>query len=108
LIRKDSWIIEGYIDGKMAARLTRSDVVVFLDYPGWLCAWWVLKRWFQYRKSNRPELEERANERLELEFLWRVFRRKERIPLIEALRIAKPLNVNIIKNPEELKNFKLK
>lgn len=37
LVSKDSWIIEGYIDGKMADRLNRSDTVIFLDYPGW-CA----------------------------------------------------------------------
>lgn len=108
LISKDVWIIEGYIDGKMAERLNRSDTVIFLDYPGWLCAWRVIKRWIQYRKSNRPEFEEGANERLELEFLWRVFRRKERIPLTEALNIAKPSNLIIVKNPEQLRSFELK
>lgn len=108
LISKDSWIIEGYIDGKMADRLNRSDTVIFLDYPGWLCAWRVIKRWIQYRKSNRPELEEGANEGLELEFLWRVFRRKERIPLTEALNIAKPSNLIIVKKPEQLKDLELK
>jgi adenylate kinase family enzyme len=105
LIERDSWIIEGYIDGKMADRLKRSDIVIFLDYPGWLCAWWVIKRWFQYRKSNRPELAEGANEILKLEFLWRVFRRKERIPLMEALNITKPEKLIIINKPKQLRNL---
>jgi adenylate kinase family enzyme len=107
LIAEDFWIIEGYIDRKMADRLKRSDLVIFLDYPGWLCAWRVVKRWLQFRKANRPELDEGANERLKLEFLWRVFRRKERIPIEEALNIAKPSNLITFKRPAELENFVL-
>lgn len=71
LIQKDRWIIEGYIDEKMSDRLKRSDVVIFLDYPGWFCAWRVLKRWFVHRKQSRPELPREAVERLKTRFFGR-------------------------------------
>lgn len=107
LIQKDSWIIEGYIDAKMADRLTRSDLVIFLDYPGWLCAWWVFKRWLTHHNESRPELPTEAKETLKPEFLWRVFSRKERAPLKEALRIANPTNLVIIRSPKDLPKLKL-
>ncbi len=82
LIEQDLWIIEGYTDIKMSDRLKKSDLVIFLDYPGWLCAWRVLKRWLGHRKVSRPELPKEALEKLKGEFLWKVFARKERVPLM--------------------------
>lgn len=102
LIEQDRWIIEGYIDAKMSDRLGKSDLVIFLDYPGWLCAWWVIKRWISHRQASRPELPKEALEKLKGEFLWRVLTRKERVPLMKALQIAKPSNLRIIKSPQEL------
>jgi adenylate kinase family enzyme len=89
LVQRDQWIIEGYIDSKMSERLKSADLVIFLDYPGWLCAWWVLKRWFNHRKESRPELPKEALEQLKGEFMWRVFKRHERIPVMEALTVVK-------------------
>ena len=89
----------------MANRLDRSDLIIFLDYPGWLCAWWVIKRWLRHRSESRPELPKEALEKLKGEFLWRVFTRKERVPLMEALQSAKPYNLITIKSPHQLNNL---
>ncbi|MDO8489858.1 MAG: hypothetical protein Q7S47_00405 [bacterium] len=105
LICGDSWIIEGYIDEKMADRLKRSNLIIFLDYPGWLCAWRVIKRWFKYRKTNRPEFSEGAYEKLELKFLWRVFTRRERVSLDEALQMFPLQRLMVFTSPAELKHF---
>lgn len=107
LIQQDSWIIEGYIDDSMSERLRKSDLVIFLDYPGWLCAWWVFKRWLRHRKESRPELPKEALEELKGEFLWRVLSRKERIPLMEALEIANSSNLKIVHSPKELNKLVL-
>lgn len=83
LITEPAWIIEGYVDEAMASRLRLADQVVFLDYPGPLCAWRVLRRWLAHRERPRPELPLAARERLSLGFLLIVLRRAER-PAIEA------------------------
>jgi adenylate kinase family enzyme len=107
LIDQDRWIIEGYIDTKMADRLRRSDLIIFLDYPGWLCTWRVLKRYLMHRNESRPELPTEAKEKLDFVTLWKIFRRKERIPLIDSLRVADPANLKVIKRPSELRELEL-
>jgi adenylate kinase family enzyme len=103
LIKQPQWIIEGYIDSKMANRLAESDLVIFLDYPGWLCAWRVVKRWLTHRKESRPELPKDAKEKLKLEFIWRVLARKERIPLTDALKLSPPNKIVVIRSTQELR-----
>jgi adenylate kinase family enzyme len=102
LIKQKQWIIEGYIDAKMADRLAESDLVIFLDYPGWFCVWRVAKRWLTHRKESRPELPKDAKEKLKLEFLWRVLARKERIPLTAALKLSPPNKMVVISSTAEL------
>lgn len=105
LIELEQWIIEGYVDEPMAERLSRAELVLYLDYPGWLCAWRVVKRWLMHRKNARPELPKEARERLRGEFLWVVFSRAERIRLENSIAIAKPKNIIRFKTPAELSRF---
>ena len=83
LVARDRWIIEGYVDAAMAARLQAADRIIDLDPPGWVCAARVIRRWWTHRVRARPELPPEARERLSLAFLWTVLTRAER-PAIEA------------------------
>jgi adenylate kinase family enzyme len=105
LLAKDRWIIEGYIDEKMAGRLRRADLIFFLDYPGWLCAWRVLKRWLMHRKQSRQELPPEALERLKGDFFWTVLTGTEIIPLRQALQTVDPKKVLVAHWPGELKKL---
>lgn len=105
LIEKDKWIIEGYIDSKMANRLEKSDLVIFLDYPGAYCAWQLIKRWLTHRKVARPELPKEAIEKFKMKFFWIVLTRGERKDALEAIKIAKPKNLVILKSPKQTKQF---
>ena len=89
----ERWIIEGYVDAAMADRLRRADQVIFLDPPGWLCAWRVIGRWWTHRRAARPALPAAALERLGLRFLWTVASRAERAAILSALRAAEPARV---------------
>ena len=102
LIQQDRWIIEGFIDEKMADRLTRSDMVIFLDYSGWFCAWRVFLRWVKHRKASRPELPDEALEELHGDFVWRVFRRKERENIEDALRCSNVKKMLVAYSPKDL------
>ena len=65
----DRWIIDGNYGSTLPLRIARADTVVWLDYPTWLCLGRVLKRWWQYRGTARPDMTEDCPEHLNLEFL---------------------------------------
>ncbi|MEK7499278.1 MAG: hypothetical protein AAB649_01590 [Patescibacteria group bacterium] len=104
-IEQDNWIIEGYIDEKMADRARRADLILYLDYPGYVCAWRVLMRWLQYRNESRPELPKEAVEPLNLQFLWKVLTRGERKDIKEALKHVDPPKVIRLQSPRELNSY---
>lgn len=97
-----AWIIEGYVDEAMAARLSRADQVIYLDYPGPLCAWRILRRWLAHRRRSRPELPAAARERFSLAFLMIVLRRAERPAIEAALRGIDPAKVIRAVSPNRL------
>lgn len=69
ILAQERWIIDGNYGSILPMRLARADTVVWLDYPAWLCLWRVLKRWWRYRGTNRPDMTEGCPERLNAEFL---------------------------------------
>ena len=105
LVEKDSWIIEGYIDAKMANRLRLADLVIYLDYPGWRCAWHLILRRLKYHKKNRPELPKEALERLKWSFFKMVLTGGEHADIEGAINIGKPINLKHFRSPRELKKF---
>lgn len=105
IIQQGSWIIEGYIEENMADRLKLADLVIYLDFSGARCAWWVIKRWLAHRKESRPELSSDAFERFKWNFFWRVLTRKERIRIESVLIISKPANIVRLKTPDDLEIY---
>ena len=99
LVAEPAWIIEGYVDEAMSTRLHRADRVIYLDYPGPLCAWRVLRRWLAHRRRSRPELPAAAHERLSLSFLLTVLGRAERPAIEAALRGVDPAKVLRVTTP---------
>ncbi len=74
LIAADEWIIDGNFDGSLDLRLSRADTVIFLDMPRYLCFYRVIKRRLTFRGTNRPDMAEGCHEKLDLEFLWWLWR----------------------------------
>lgn len=105
LVQKDSWIIEGYINAKMASRLKSADLVIYLDYPGWLAAWHLIKRRLKYHKKNRPELPSEALERLKWSFFKMVLTGGERKDIQEAITASAPQNLKRFKSLSQLRKF---
>ncbi len=67
--RGDSWIMDGNFGGTRLARIKASDTVILLDVPRSICIYRVLKRMLRYRGTNRPDMAEGCNEKVDLEFL---------------------------------------
>jgi adenylate kinase family enzyme len=101
----DSWIIEGYVDEALAARLQAADTIIYFDYSGLRCAWRVLRRWFMYRGKSRLELPEGSLERLDLGYFWRVLTRKERPGLERALLLTDNNKIMILHSPHQAENL---
>ncbi len=90
----ENWIVEGWIDVYSTGVLQQSDVVLYLDYPGWLAACGGVQRWW-HKGKKRPEMPEGCTERFDLRFLQTMLLRKER-PHIETI-LAKMPQLNIIR-----------
>jgi adenylate kinase family enzyme len=101
LVAKDAWIIEGFIDEAMADRLSSADLVIYLDYPGYLCAWRVMRRWIMHRRTSRLELPDAARERLDLAFVWMVLKRGERPGIEGALMRGNARQVVRLHSPRD-------
>jgi adenylate kinase family enzyme len=54
LIARDAWIIDGMKPGVLAARLSRADTAVFLDFPRRACYRGLVERRLALRGRGRP------------------------------------------------------
>lgn len=87
VVQGPAWVIDGNYATTLSLRLERADLVVWLDYPTWLCLFRVLKRILTSYGRSRPDMAEGCPEQLDWDFLRFVatFRRLERPKLVEAL-----------------------
>jgi adenylate kinase family enzyme len=74
LLQADHWIIDGNYGGEMEPRLAAADTVVFLDLPRLVCVWGALQRHWRHRGGGRPDMVPGQRERIDLKFLWWIFR----------------------------------
>ena len=105
IIQQEKWIIEGYIEENMADRLKRADQIIYMDYPGWLCALRLVRRWFSHRKSARPELPKEALETFEKDSFKKVLLQKERIRIESSIALAGHPPIIRLKLPSEARKF---
>jgi len=105
ILNKDQWILEGYIDETCPDRMARADLIIYLDFSGWVCALNGLKRWWRYRFEPRPEMAEGCTEKLDLRYLWVMLARKERSAIEEAIKTANHQNVIRLRSLREANEY---
>jgi adenylate kinase family enzyme len=106
LYENDRWIIEGWVNEGMADRIRDADLVIYLDYPGWLCATHYVERWQKHRHVARPELPEESRERFKLRRFFLILFRVEREQIETLLsKTAHPEKVVRISSMEELEEY---
>jgi adenylate kinase family enzyme len=69
MLAGDAWIMDGNYSGTLDARLARCDTVVFLDLPRRVCLGGVIGRWWRFRGTTRPDLNDGCPEQMSWEFL---------------------------------------
>lgn len=104
VIKKDKWIIEGFISPAAQSKLKNADLILYLDYSGFIAMLGGLKRWWQYRGKVRPEMAEGCTENLQFKYLLVMLRRAERE---EIEKEVKNFGSKIIrlKSPKKTNNF---
>lgn len=68
-LEKDSWIMDGNFGGTFELRAKAADTIIFLEISRWICLYRVIKRRLTYRRTNRPDMTDGCNEKIDLEFL---------------------------------------
>lgn len=68
---QDNWLIDGNYANRLPQRLAQADVVIWLDFPRWLCCYRVIKRSLLTRlfRAKRPDMAEQFKERFDREYL---------------------------------------
>lgn len=102
IANSNGWIVEGWIDQYSKTILERANLILYLDYPGWLAMWGGIQRWWSYRGKKRPEMPNGCNESLDLKFLQTMFYRKERPHIEKILTQFNVRNVYRIMSRNEL------
>ncbi|HQZ97180.1 MAG TPA: DNA topology modulation protein [Pyrinomonadaceae bacterium] len=69
LVKGHSWIMDGNFGGTREMRMRAADTIIFLDVPRRICLYRAIKRALKYRGTNRPDMAEGCNEKLDLEFI---------------------------------------
>ncbi|RWZ52177.1 topology modulation protein [Halobacillus fulvus] len=69
IVEKEEWIIEGNYSSTYDLRASRADTIIYLELPLTLCLFRVIKRWWTYKGTDRPDLGEGCPEKLDAEFL---------------------------------------
>jgi adenylate kinase family enzyme len=108
LVKRDEWIIDGNFGGTMEIRLAAADTVIFLDFPSTICLRRVIKRRLMHWNTNRPDMAEGCNEKIDLEFLGWVWNfRKTTKPEIEKrlLKLDKSVRIVRLRTPSATKAF---
>lgn len=78
-LMEEEWIIDGNFNSTIEMRAKYADLVIFLDYPNWLCLARVFKRRIMYHGKARPDMVEGCTEKLDWEFvkfIWTYSKKK--------------------------------
>ncbi|MCQ1852932.1 AAA family ATPase [Neorhizobium galegae] len=65
----ERWIMDGTNTSTFDIRVPRSDLVIWVRMPRWLCVWGILSRWITNRGRTRPEMAPGCPEKMEWQFL---------------------------------------
>lgn len=105
LAENERWIIEGWVSPAMEERLTRADLIIYLDYPGWVCALRYVERSRKHRDIARPELPTESTDHFKWRRFFLLLLRGERPGTEASLVHVDPKKIVRLHSPEELENY---
>lgn len=106
IIKQDDWIIDGdFTRLCFEERLARSEQIILLDIPLWICIFRVIRRIWQ--KQERIGVRKEQRNGISLKFLYWILWRYPRSAKKKILRAMEPYKnkCTILKSSEEIRNF---
>jgi adenylate kinase family enzyme len=98
LVAGERWVMDGNYSrsGELAARVARSDAVIFLDRPRRLSYLRIVRRRLRHHGVHRPEMAEGCTEKIDREFIAWIWRwpKRSRPGLVRILADA-PATVQV-------------
>ena len=89
-ISRDTWIFDGNYSRNFNERAARSDTIIFLDIPRWLCLFRVTKRALSQLGKSRSDMADDCPERIDGAF-WEFLKFIYNYPANGRLRALKLL-----------------
>lgn len=84
-IEADRWVMDGTNQSSFDIRLARTQVMIWVRMPRWLCLWGVFSRWLKHAGRTRPEMTPGCPEKIDREFLRYVWNfDRTYVPVITA------------------------
>jgi adenylate kinase family enzyme len=109
IVDKEAWIIDGNCIKSLAMRYSKADLVLYFNYPRWLCYFRIIKRLF-YKNQAIDDRAPNCHETIRFSLLKYMWSFETRVKAqIEELKTTYP-NVDLleIRNNQELNIFKSK
>lgn len=107
-LEKDSWIMDGNFGGTFEMRAEAADTIIFLEISRWRCLYRVIKRRLTYRRTNRPDMAEGCNEKIDLEFLlwiWNYPKNAKGRKAEVLKRLENEKNIVRLRTDKEIEDF---
>lgn len=106
-LNKPQWIMDGNINRTIEFRLKYCDTVIYFDYSSISCLAGVIKRVIKNYGKSRSDMGGYCPERFDIKFLKNVwnFNSKLRKRYYEMLNNTKEINIIILKNHRQVKEF---
>ncbi|NTG60325.1 AAA family ATPase [Agrobacterium rhizogenes] len=68
-VAEECWLIDGTAPSSFDLRLPRTELVLWVRMPRWLCMWGALSRAVRWLGRSRPDMAPGCRERIDREFL---------------------------------------
>lgn len=109
-LEKPKWILDGNMKRTLELRLNYCDTVIYLDFPGIVCFFGVIKRVLKYHGRSRPDMGDNCIERFDkrsLKFIFSTlkFNKLNRDYFYEVVSAHKNVDLIVLKNRRQVKKF---
>ena len=97
-VAQDAWVFEGNNTRSFDIRLPRTDTLIWIDQPRWLCLWRAIRRAAVGFGRSRPDMAPGCPERFDLDFwkfIWNFNRLS--VPRMEAAIAAFGPHLSIVR-----------
>ena len=102
------WILDGNYGSTMESRIQAAEMILFLDFPTWICLAGAVRRYFRYWGRSRPDMTDGNVESIDLEYLVYIltFRRLRRSGIKERLsRLGSEKQVVVLESRRKVREF---